>query len=858
MSFILALVIALGLMPAFGIGTIEVLADTTDPAHVHTLNEGVISGPDEYGEYNITYTCSCGASYTLYYYAENGNAGITGCTCNGITDIIIPETIGESAVVAIRQLAFSDNADVTSVSIPNTVDTIATGAFSACVNLKTVNIPDSVKRINAEAFCDCSSLTEVILPGDIESIGGLAFAHCSSLTEIVLPVGIKSIESGAFEHCSNLTEVTIPSSLKSLSSGVFDSCSSLQSVSLPDSLELIDSRAFVQCSSLQSIIIPESVTFIGNSAFLGCHNLQTVTISGNPEIEEKCFGFVYDNIRSEYWLLEGFTLHCIKDSSADEYAKANGITTQYIDGELEPDSGDENLISNRSIGLYLNGEMVVKRIYEDDIYQDKPVYWTGMPIVPEVTVFKTDLQSDPLIKDTDYTVEITNNIDIGKATVKIEGIGNYKGTVTLTFYISKVPVDPRSDRFEYTLSQSEYEYDGTEKKPSIVRITDKVRNVDLQEGRDYEFAGYKFNIANEETVTTAVLIRPLGNYTGVNNEYFDDNEYSYFPFHIRPRSLSDATLTLEQTSFEYDGSPKTPSYTLTLPSGLKPVAGQDYEVKYENNVSVGTARLVIKGYDDAFTGTITKEFTITEPSGSGSGTGGSTITYVTVEYDCKTKGHIWNRGTTTAPATCTAKGVKTYTCTACGATETEEIPLAAHKPDEAVKENETAATCSGEGSYDEVICCQVCKEEISRKTITTKKALHRFGEWETILDPTPKKTGLKLRTCEICDHSVVAKIAKLPAPARPVMNKPTAGSKSIKITWKKAGNNTGYQIQYSLTSNFKSSKTITVSKASTLKKTIKNLKAKKKYYVRIRSYKTVNNVKFYSAWSKTKTVKTKA
>ena len=55
----------------------------------------------------------------------------------------------------------------------------------------------------------------------------------------------------------------------------------------------------------------------------------------------------------------------------------------------------------------------------------------------------------------------------------------------------------------------------------------------------------------------------------------------------------------------------------------------------------------------------------------------------------------------------------------------------------------------------------------------------------------------------------------------------------------------------------KNKKTVTIKKQKTTKTTVKKLKAKKKYYVRMRTYKIVNGKKVYSAWSKIKTVKTK-
>ena len=86
--------------------------------------------------------------------------------------------------------------------------------------------------------------------------------------------------------------------------------------------------------------------------------------------------------------------------------------------------------------------------------------------------------------------------------------------------------------------------------------------------------------------------------------------------------------------------------------------------------------------------------------------------------------------------------------------------------------------------------------------------------------------------------------------------------KAIALTWAKVKGVKGYQIQVATDKKFKKNKkTITIKKQKTTKTTVKKLKAKKKYFVRIRTYKTkkVNgkSTKVYSAWSKVKTVKTK-
>ncbi|MBR1763055.1 MAG: hypothetical protein IJ731_06780 [Eubacterium sp.] len=92
----------------------------------------------------------------------------------------------------------------------------------------------------------------------------------------------------------------------------------------------------------------------------------------------------------------------------------------------------------------------------------------------------------------------------------------------------------------------------------------------------------------------------------------------------------------------------------------------------------------------------------------------------------------------------------------------------------------------------------------------------------------------------------------------PKISKLTPAKKQFKATWNPLKNIEGYQIQYATDSKFtKNKKTVTVSGAKSKTKTVKKLKGNKKYFVRIRSYKTFNNKKYYSSWSKAKTVKTK-
>ena len=95
-------------------------------------------------------------------------------------------------------------------------------------------------------------------------------------------------------------------------------------------------------------------------------------------------------------------------------------------------------------------------------------------------------------------------------------------------------------------------------------------------------------------------------------------------------------------------------------------------------------------------------------------------------------------------------------------------------------------------------------------------------------------------------------------PKGTTLKTPTAGSKSFTAKWTKQSTQTsGYQLQYSTSSSFTNAKTVTITSNNTTSKKITGLTAKKKYYVRVRTYKTVSGKYHCSSWSSAKAVTTK-
>ena len=197
------------------------------------------------------------------------------CGCPGLTSITIP-----NSVTNIGTGAFG-NCNFTSVTIPNSVTTIGSGAFSSCYSLTSIAIPNSVTNIGREVFYYCTSLTSVTIPNSVTSIGSFAFSYCNKLASVTIPSSVSSIGERAFYGCSSLTSITIPNGVTSIAYMTFHGCSSLTSVTIPNSVTSIGEGAFRNCTSLSLILLSEGLSSLEKSAFEGCTSLRSIVIPGS-------------------------------------------------------------------------------------------------------------------------------------------------------------------------------------------------------------------------------------------------------------------------------------------------------------------------------------------------------------------------------------------------------------------------------------------------------------------------------------------------------------------------------------------------------------------------------------------------
>ena len=182
---------------------------------------------------------------------------------------------------------------------------------------------------------------------------------------------------------------------------------------------------------------------------------------------------------------------------------------------------------------------------------------------------------------------------------------------------------------------------------------------------------------------------------------------------------------------------------------------------------------------------LTEEATCTE---AGTETRTCSICYDTDTRVIPANGHTEVIDAAIAP-TCTATGLtEGKHCEVCEVVIVvqEEIQALGHTSGEPVRENEVAATETENGSYDEVVYCTVCDEELSRvtKTIPATGGTvcdHEYGEWVVTKEATCTETGTKTRTCSICNETETSVIvAKGHTPGDPVRENEVAATKTKK------------------------------------------------------------------------------
>ena len=193
-----------------------------------------------------------------------------------------------------------------------------------------------------------------------------------------------------------------------------------------------------------------------------------------------------------------------------------------------------------------------------------------------------------LVEGTDYSLEFSNNINPGVATIKVTGLGMFEGSETELQF----PIYEYIGNCDITLDNQRYLYTGSEIKPDcIVKHNDSV----LKENEDYTVE-YENNV---EAGQAKVIIKGLGSYVGGDEER---------TFEIYKHDIAQADVSLEYSEVLYDGKKKEPTVVVKH-DGNTLKENQDYFLSYSSNTDAGMATVTIEG-KGCYDGTVTKTFKI--------------------------------------------------------------------------------------------------------------------------------------------------------------------------------------------------------------------------------------------------------
>ena len=166
-------------------------------------------------------------------------------------------------VKSIYKKSFENNLQITSIIIPDSVETIGEYAFQNCYYLKSITLGSGIKSIAGGAFSMIGS-------------GNVYISDISTWLNIVFENGISNPANSHDLYINNqlVTNLVIPNSITSINDYAFYGCSSLVSVEIPDGVTSIGRDAFSNCHNLESVVIPNSITSIDNYVFGGVNKLK--------------------------------------------------------------------------------------------------------------------------------------------------------------------------------------------------------------------------------------------------------------------------------------------------------------------------------------------------------------------------------------------------------------------------------------------------------------------------------------------------------------------------------------------------------------------------------------------------------
>lgn len=641
----------------------------------------------------------------VYHVLDDGTLTICECLMWDYSNVVFPTEAtnpktGETIkVTAVNNIEFVDSNAVRSVTIPDGIATLRERAFYCLANLKSVTLNSNIISIPDYCFYGCESLTDVNLE-NILNYGSSCFER--TLIETVQPNSKATFADATFCHMPKLRSVVLPDGITTLTEAMFSICPSLTSIVIPSSVTTFKKSVFYNCNNLV-VTIPDTVTTLGASSLNGTK-----------------------------------MVYCTSNSACAKYCEENGVKYKLTD-VAPPNANDFEVTLSEDSFVYSG-------------YEEKPenvtVYYKGKEL----------WGASPYVDNPDYSVQYTNNINAGTASVVITGMGDYIGTKVVNYTINPLALTSKSSRINFADgSMGQYKCTGSEIKPKInvFKSDDDTR---LTEGKDYKVS-YSDNI-NAGTGTIKVTF--MGNYTGSISKTFKitpAHQHTFGSWRITKAPTCTADGEQARSCTSKDCGYYTETATI-------PAKGHSYKITSEADPCTGgKVTYTCSNCGDSYTEDVAAQGhkyvdTVVAPTCT---TGGYTLHTCSVckksykDNETQPTGHKYV--TNTVEATCETDGYTEKKCSNCDYYTKTIIPKKGHTPSSewtVIKQT----TCAEAG--EQVRYCTTCGKVTEKKDIS-KLAHTPADEWIITKQPTCAEPGEQVRYCTICGNvAEKQEITKLP------------------------------------------------------------------------------------------------
>lgn len=741
------------------------------------------------------------------YHSYNADIGGPFWECDELKGVTFEEGTTEVA-----KYLFEGCAGLEEIVIPDTVTVIEYRAFMDCVNLKQVAFSANITEIENMAFKGCIKLENVQIPNETTKIGANVFQDCVSLKEATISDSVASIGNYTFSGCTSLEKVHISNMQKSIPSYMFNECNSLSEINLPETLTKIENNAFYNCDALTELNLPSQLQTIGNNVFYDCDALTKVTM---PSTVTTMGNYVFYHCDSLSEVSLGTGLTSLPTYAFAQCPKLTSIVLPYRmtkinDNAFNACTGLTEITMPR--GMASIGNQVFSYPGKMTIYGIKGTYAETYANTNGITFVNREVNAE--------------KVDINQTELKI-GKGDKKQiflTVTPSNFTDEVVW--KSGNPEIATVTEDGEIKGVACGTANIKVTVGNASAACRVTVVQLVTSIRLNKNSAEMSAGDVLTLTANVYPSdaIDKRYcWSSSDPSVASVNEKGEVTALAKGEAQITATALDGSEVFGSCKITVTSKMftaSDVTQLQSPHPYENNCSDswqytlnGASKLNVRfneetEMEDGFdyirlydkNNTLVGTYTGKELAGKTVSVTGDTIR---IKLDTDKAGTAWGFAVDSV-------------------TKAEDSGTAEEDPGTGEENPDTGEEKPGTGEENPGIG----EEKPGTETSTENK-------WDT----------------EEPSDNTVAK----PSVSKVKSFKAKAGNKKLTLSWKKLSGAAGYQIQVSAKKNFKGAKTITVSKSK--KKYIKKgLKAKKKYYIRIRAYKTYKDAngktqKAYGKWA---------